>query len=106
MKKTSQVTRYRAVDLRNVSDIPQWDLIDTDLRAAIEVVAEVLPFRTNRYVTDHLIDWSRVPDDPIFQLVFPQLEMLASEDFRTVRHLLGEGAALLSPQSSTRSGEV
>ena len=91
MTKTSQVTRYRAVDLRNVSDIPQWDLIDTDLRAAIEVVAEVLPFRTNRYVTDHLIDWSRVPDDPIFQLVFPQLEMLASEDFETVRHLLGEG---------------
>ena len=91
MTKTSQVTRYRAVDLRNVSDIPQWNLIDTDLRAAIEVVAEVLPFRTNRYVTDHLIDWSRVPDDPIFQLVFPQLEMLASEDFRTVRHLLGEG---------------
>ena len=91
MTKTSQVTGYRAVDLRNVSDIPQWDLIDTDLRAAIEVVAEVLPFRTNRYVTDHLIDWSRVPDDPIFQLVFPQLEMLASEDFETVRHLLGEG---------------
>ncbi len=91
MTKTSQVTRYRAVDLRNVSDIPQWNLIDTDLRAAVEVVAEVLPFRTNRYVTDHLIDWSRVPDDPIFQLVFPQLEMLASEDFRTVRHLLGEG---------------
>ena len=91
MTKTSQVTGYRAVDLRNVSDIPQWNLIDTDLRAAIEVVAEVLPFRTNRYVTDHLIDWSRVPDDPIFQLVFPQIEMLASEDFRTVRHLLGEG---------------
>ena len=91
MTKTSQVTRYRAVDLRNVSDIPQWDLIDTNLRAAVEVVAEVLPFRTNRYVTDHLIDWSRVPDDPIFQLVFPQLEMLASEDFETVRHLLGEG---------------
>ena len=49
---------------------------DADVREAVEVVGRVLPFRTNRYVVDHLIDWSRVPEDPIFQLVFPQRQML------------------------------
>ena len=32
----------------------------------------VLPMRANTYVVNELIDWSKVPDDPIFQLVFPQ----------------------------------
>ena len=34
--------------------------------------ASVLPMRANNYVIDELIDWSNIPDDPIFQLVFPQ----------------------------------
>lgn len=34
--------------------------------------ATVLPMRTNNYVVSHLIDWSAVPDDPMFQLTFPQ----------------------------------
>ena len=28
--------------------------------------------RTNNYVVSQLIDWSAVPDDPMFQLTFPQ----------------------------------
>ncbi len=34
--------------------------------------ASVLPMRANNYVVEELIDWSNVPEDPIFQLVFPQ----------------------------------
>jgi hypothetical protein len=32
----------------------------------MRVVSSVLPFRVNDYVIKELIDWSRVPDDPIF----------------------------------------
>ncbi|ORY17795.1 hypothetical protein BCR34DRAFT_671094 [Clohesyomyces aquaticus] len=39
--------------------------------------AQVFPMRVNNYVLENLIDWSRVPNDPIFQLVFPQPEMLS-----------------------------
>jgi KamA family protein len=35
----------------------------------------------NNYVIDELIDWSRVPDDPIFVLTFPQQEMLQPQHF-------------------------
>ena len=103
---TTETTRYQAIDLRNVAEIPQWALIDHEVQQAIRVVAEVLPFRTNRYVTDHLIDWSRVPDDPIFQLVFPQRAMLSTEDFDAVRGLLkaGDDKALAETVNTIRRG--
>ena len=41
-----------------------------------ESLAEVLPFRTNNYVVEDLIDWKNVPNDPIFRLNFPQPNML------------------------------
>ena len=90
---SQSLTRYRAVDLRNVSEVPQWGLLDEEVREAIEVVGQVLPFRTNQYVLDDLIDWSRVPNDPIFQLVFPQSAMLLPEDLDRVRALLKNGAS-------------
>ena len=65
--------------------------MEDELKSAIEVVGEVLPFRTNRYVMDHLINWSNVPHDPIFQLVFPQRAMLSAEDFAAVEQSLRRG---------------
>jgi L-lysine 2,3-aminomutase len=42
----------------------------------LELITSVLPFKVNSYVVDHLIDWSAVPEDPIYQLTFPQPGML------------------------------
>eukprot|EP01051_Picozoa_sp_SAG22_P009201 SAG22_NODE_750_length_7481_cov_19.618667_2_plen_461_part_00 len=55
-------------------------------------LAEVLPFRTNTYVTEELIDWKQVPDDPIFQLTFPQPGMLPEEWMADVHRLRLSGA--------------
>ena len=88
MSSTDYPTRYHAVGLHNVADVPYWDRLDADVREAVDVVGRVLPFRTNRYVVDHLIDWSRVPEDPIFQLVFPQRPMLDPAEFDEIRRLL------------------
>jgi KamA family protein len=85
-------TRYQAIGLQNLAQIPQWETLDPVIRAATEVVGQVLPFRTNRYVTDHLIDWSRVPDDPIFQLVFPQQAMLEPAAFTEIQTLVRNAA--------------
>ena len=49
-------------------------------RLAVRAVATVLPFRTNAYVAEELIDWHRAPDDPIYRLVFPQPDMLPAAD--------------------------
>ncbi len=80
--------RYRAITGRNVRETPQWRSLDPEMRESIRVVSKVLPFRTNSHVLDRLIDWSAVPHDPMFQLVFPQREMLEADDYRAVRRLL------------------
>ena len=103
---TAEAARYRPVDLRTVAQTPQWALLDEELRSAVEVVGEVLPFRTNRYVMDELINWSNVPYDPIFQLVFPQREMLDDEDYAAVEHALrsGDRAGLAAAVDRIREG--
>ncbi len=90
---STNTTNYRAIDQRNIAETPQWGLLDEEVREAIDVVGRVLPFRTNQYVLDHLIDWSRVPNDPIFQLVFPQTAMLSARDLEAIRALLKRGAS-------------
>ncbi|MFN4062791.1 KamA family radical SAM protein [Parazoarcus communis] len=61
-------------------------------RFEMKVVSTVLPFRVNQYVIDELIDWSQVPDDPIFQLTFPQRGMLTDAHFDRIAALYQAGA--------------
>jgi KamA family protein len=61
-------------------------------RLAVRAVASVLPFRTNAYVVENLIDWDAVPDDPMYRLVFPQPDMLPPDDVALLSHLIDTGA--------------
>ena len=67
--------------IRDIGSLPQLSKLPVESQFAIRVVAQVFPFRTNNYVVEELIDWSRVPDDPMFRLTFPQRDMLRSEEF-------------------------
>lgn len=80
--------RFRAYARRDLDAIPQVASLPAEQRFAMKVVSAVFPFRVNPYVCDELIDWSRVPDDPMFQLTFPQRGMLSDEDFAAVADLL------------------
>ena len=83
---------YKAYSLRNFRKIPE---VTTKLSAeqlrSIEIVGNVLPFKTNNYVTRELIDWDRVPDDPIFQLTFPQHAMLTKAHYDEMSDALDKG---------------
>lgn len=83
--------RFRAFGLRDLATLPQLQALPPELRHDMRVVASVLPFRVNEYVIDELIDWTRVPDDPIFQLTFPQRGMLAPEHFDRMSTLIRGG---------------
>lgn len=84
--------RYRAVTRTTLDRWPEAQLLSAEDREAVDVVGRVLPFRVNPYVLRELIDWRRVPDDPIFRLVFPQRGMLEPGDYEHVRSLLAAGA--------------
>jgi KamA family protein len=72
-------------------------------RLAVRAVATVLPFRTNEYVVEHLIDWDAAPDDPIYRLVFPQADMLPAEDIGPIAGLIARGAPDRDIQAAARA---
>jgi len=84
--------KYRAYRVHNFRDLPQLQLLSSEEQFAIEVVAQVLPFKTNSYVVQELINWDDVPQDPLFVLNFPQREMLLPHHFQEVADLLRSGA--------------
>jgi L-lysine 2,3-aminomutase len=83
---------FRPRQHADIDAIPQLARLSAEVRHEMRVVSSVLPFRVNDYVVDELIDWERVPDDPMFRLVFPQREMLEPADFAAIDRLLRAGA--------------
>lgn len=71
--------------------MPQLDRLPSRWREEMIAVAHVLPFRVNSYVLDQLIDWERIAEDPIFQLTFPQPDMLEPEQRHRVSAALTGG---------------
>jgi KamA family protein len=74
----------RFYGLRDIDNLPHLQNLSDEAKFQIKVVSHVLPFRTNNYVIEELIDWNNVPDDPIFRLTFPQAEMLDNEHFSLI----------------------
>lgn len=79
--------------LNNFRTIPQMDAVSETIKRDIEIVGHVLPFKTNNYVVDELIDWNDVENDAIFTLNFPRRGMLSEEHYTIVANLLECGAS-------------
>lgn len=72
--------RFRAYGPRHIDDIAGRYGLPAEIATTIRSLARVLPFRVNDHVLEELIDWTDIPADPIFQLVFPQRGMLPLAD--------------------------
>ena len=84
--------QFKAYGQRHIARMRQLEGLSRNDLMALEVASTVLPFRVNDYVLDELIDWADVPSDPIFQLTFPQAEMLSRADFDRLHALVVQGA--------------
>ncbi len=82
--------KFKPYTARSVINTPYWARMSYEAQEALAVVSRVLPFRTNEYVLSELIDWSRVPDDPIFRLTFPHKDMLTEQEYDSLRDLVLE----------------
>lgn len=90
--KHSGTRGFRAYTAKHLDDLLRRAGFDEGERLRVRAVATVLPFRTNAYVVDELIDWAAAPDDPIYRLVFPQADMLPEHDVSRIAKLLRDGA--------------
>jgi L-lysine 2,3-aminomutase len=84
--------RFRAYSARHLDGLAARAGLGAADRLAVRAVATVLPFRTNEYVVESLIDWTAAPGDPIYRLVFPQPDMLPAEDIGPIAGLLARDA--------------
>ena len=89
----SDAPRFRVFTRRSMDQIKQLKNLPESEIAAMKAVSAVFPFRINSYVADQLIDWSNIPEDPIYQLTFPQPGMLAREDFDKLRSMVRNGSS-------------
>ncbi|HXZ65562.1 MAG TPA: lysine 2,3-aminomutase [Streptosporangiaceae bacterium] len=88
----AQGRRFRAYSAKHLDQLTARAGLGEAERLAVRAVATVLPFRTNDYVLESLIDWSAAPHDPIYRLVFPQADMLPPEDVAPIVSLLARDA--------------
>jgi KamA family protein len=80
LDSVAETTRFRAYGPRQLDDIAARYGISSEIVRGVRLLSQVMPFRVNDYVLSNLIDWGRVPEDPMFQLVFPQRGMLPAAD--------------------------
>jgi KamA family protein len=100
--KEGSVRGFRAYTAKHLDDLLRRAGLGDEERLRIRAVATVLPFRTNAYVVDQLIDWSAIPDDPIYRLVFPQADMLPEPDVTRLAGLLHADAPNAEIQTAAR----
>ena len=88
----NETTSIKSYTLTNFRTIPEIEQMSEEAKFEMEVVGNVLPFKTNNYVVEQLIDWSNVPKDPMFVLTFPQKGMLIPEHYDKMATTLKSGA--------------
>jgi len=89
---SSQKDQIKIYTARHWDKISQLKKIPADIQLQMRAVSQVLPFRVNQYVINELIDWDNAPDDPIFQLTFPQPGMLAPRDLDAMVEIMKNNA--------------
>lgn len=85
--------RFRAYTAKHLEELTRRAGLAPAERLRVRAVGAVLPFRTNEYVIEHLIDWDAAPEDPMYRLVFPQADMLPPADVERIAGLLANGAS-------------
>jgi len=88
----NETTSIKSYTLMNFRTIPQIQEMSKEDQFEMEVVGNVLPFKTNNYVVEQLIDWSNIPSDPMYVLTFPQKGMLIPEHYEKMESTLRSGA--------------
>lgn len=78
--------KYIAFNAKNFRKIEYIKHLDPRVVEETEIVARVLPFKTNNYIVDYLIDWKNYETDPVYILTFPKKEMLRPDRFEKVRN--------------------
>lgn len=85
--------KIRFYGVNDIDSLPELQRFSPSDRLAMKAIAQILPFRSNNYIVEELIQWDRVPDDPMFRLTFPHPEMLSKPDRDRMIQLLEQNVS-------------
>jgi len=85
--------KYQVYARHNLDKIPIYGKLSKEQIQSIRIVSEVLPFKTNNYVINELIDWDNYQEDPMYILNFPQKEMLKPSQFKAISALVEDNVS-------------
>ncbi|MCD4710599.1 MAG: lysine 2,3-aminomutase [Bacteroidales bacterium] len=80
--------KYQVYARHNIDKLPTYGQLSKEQVHSIKIVSEVLPFKTNNYVVNELIDWDNYQADPMYILNFPQKEMLKPTQFKALSEMV------------------
>ncbi len=92
-KGSGEVVQFKVYTLNTIDKLEALKVLTEQQRFDIKIAAMVFPFRVNNYVVEQLIDWNNIPADPIFQLTFPQKEMLQESEYEKLAYLVKNNAS-------------
>jgi KamA family protein len=73
----------------NFEKIPQMSKLSSAQVANIKDLSWLIPFKVNDYVVNELIDWDNWQDDPVFNYVFPNDNMLPKDIISELKDIVG-----------------
>lgn len=72
------IDNYKSYSRNNLYELPQINKLSEEKIKEVEILSLVFPFKINNYLANELINWDNYENDPIFNLVFPNKNMLNS----------------------------
>ena len=76
---------------RTFSSTPYYQRLPPEEKRSFDLLSRVFHFKVNNYVLENLIDWDQVPQDPVYQYVFPKPEMIGEEGFELLANVTKPG---------------
>jgi L-lysine 2,3-aminomutase len=80
--------RFLTFNAKNFREIEYVKTLHEEVKHEIDIVSKVIPFKTNNYVVDYLIDWENYETDPIYILNFPNKNMLRPERYEQLKRVI------------------
>lgn len=85
--------RFITYNAKNFREIEYMRYLPEEVKNEIDIVSRVIPFKTNNYVVDYVIDWENYKDDPIYILNFPNKEMLTKSQYNRLVKVLNDSGS-------------
>ncbi|MGF1585808.1 MAG: KamA family radical SAM protein [Bacteroidales bacterium] len=80
--------RFITYNAKNFREIEYMRYLPEEVKKEIDIVSSVIPFKTNNYVVDYMIDWENYEEDPMYILNFPNRNMLTESQYERVKKIL------------------